>query len=107
MSQQQVADAAGTSVQQISRLEKSQRRLAENWLRLIADALGVQPADLLTDPPPDPDALSEQMEKLLVWRIWTDLPLNEKKAFIEGQLSKGANILAAHLGDKPKRRRRA
>jgi DNA-binding XRE family transcriptional regulator len=48
---EQVAERIGTSVQQLSRLEKGERRLNEDWMRLIATALGVGPADLLRTAP--------------------------------------------------------
>lgn len=44
---EQLAESAGTSAQQISRLEKSERRLTADWLARLAPALKVTPRDLL------------------------------------------------------------
>lgn len=46
-SQERLAHEAGTSGPQINRLEKSQRRLTQEWMMKIADALGCHPSDLL------------------------------------------------------------
>ncbi|HVY13139.1 MAG TPA: helix-turn-helix transcriptional regulator, partial [Alphaproteobacteria bacterium] len=46
-SQEKLAKAAGTSAPQINRLEKSQRRLTQEWMMKIAGALGCHPSDLL------------------------------------------------------------
>ena len=43
------AKLAGTTVQQLSRLELGERRLTVDWMRRIAAALGVRPADLLPE----------------------------------------------------------
>ncbi len=47
MSQGQLAAAVGTTQAQIGKLERSERRLAADWLRRLAGPLGVEPADLL------------------------------------------------------------
>lgn len=47
MTQDALATAAGTSKMQISRLERGERRLTQNWMERIAAALGVHPAELL------------------------------------------------------------
>ncbi|MFD2261719.1 XRE family transcriptional regulator [Lacibacterium aquatile] len=55
---EQLADAAGTSHQQILRLEKGERRLTVDWMVRLAPPLGVEPKDLLpesqTAAPPSP-----------------------------------------------------
>ena len=43
----ETARLAGTTVQQLSRLELGERRLTVDWMQRIAVALGVRPADLL------------------------------------------------------------
>lgn len=48
-SQQDLADAAGTTNQQIGRLENGNRKLTVDWLERIASALKVTPKDLLAD----------------------------------------------------------
>jgi transcriptional regulator with XRE-family HTH domain len=42
-----LADLVGTSLQQIQRLENSKRRLTEDWMIRIGDALGVPPTSLM------------------------------------------------------------
>jgi len=42
-----VAERAGTSPQQISRLEKGERKLSPDWMRRVAKALAVRPSELL------------------------------------------------------------
>lgn len=51
LSQQELADAVGTTKQQISKLENSQRSLKEAWMRRLAPALGVEPVEFLREPP--------------------------------------------------------
>lgn len=46
-SREELAAAVNTTATQIGRLETGTRRLTEDWMRLLASALGVQPADLL------------------------------------------------------------
>ncbi len=48
-SQAQLAQAVDTSQPQIDRLEKGERRLTEQWMRRLAQALGVEPAALLAE----------------------------------------------------------
>lgn len=47
---EQLAEAAGTSHQQVLRLEKGERRLTVDWMVRLAQPLGVEPKDLLPDP---------------------------------------------------------
>jgi phage repressor protein C with HTH and peptisase S24 domain len=46
---EQLAEAAGTSHQQILRLERGERRLTVDWMVRLAPPLGVEPKDLLPD----------------------------------------------------------
>jgi transcriptional regulator with XRE-family HTH domain len=46
---QQLADAVGTTHQQIMRLEKGERKLTPDWLKRLAPALGVAPLEILAD----------------------------------------------------------
>lgn len=43
-----LAELMGTSTQQVERLEKSQRRLTQDWIERAARALEVSPADIIT-----------------------------------------------------------
>lgn len=47
--QEQLATRIGTTAQQISRLENDKRGLDDKWLTLLAGAMGLSKADLLTD----------------------------------------------------------
>ena len=47
---QEIADRAGTTAQTIGRLETGMRTLSIKWVNRIAEALGVQPAVLLSLP---------------------------------------------------------
>ena len=49
-SQEDLAQAAGTTNQQIGRLEKSARSLTVEWMERLAAPLGVQPQDLIYVP---------------------------------------------------------
>jgi len=46
---QELAEAAGTTPTQISRLETGKRRLTEEWIYKLAQALNVDPSRLITD----------------------------------------------------------
>lgn len=64
LSQQALADAIGVSKVTISDLELGKMKLDTNYMRRIAGALGVQPADLL--PLSDnPDALTADERRLI------------------------------------------
>ena len=45
----QVAERAGTSTQQINRLEKGQRELTLNWVVRLADAMDCYPIEILPE----------------------------------------------------------
>lgn len=47
LSQIELAEKVNTSSQQIGKLEAGARRLAQNWMERLAEALGCAPADLL------------------------------------------------------------
>lgn len=51
LSQGDLARLVGTSNQQISHLEIGKRRLTQDWMRRIADALGCQAIDLIDGGP--------------------------------------------------------
>jgi transcriptional regulator with XRE-family HTH domain len=52
LTQDELAERAGTSKVQISRLERGDRRLTVDWLERIGNALGVDPHSLWSDDPP-------------------------------------------------------
>ncbi len=47
LTQSQLADRVGTRQQQIAKLENAQRRLSDDWLGRLAQALDIAPSDLL------------------------------------------------------------
>lgn len=47
LTQEQLAEMCNTTQPQIKRLETGERKLTETWMRVLAKALGVRPADLL------------------------------------------------------------
>jgi transcriptional regulator with XRE-family HTH domain len=65
MALREVAERAGTIAQTIAKLEKGTMALNLEWMRQIAAALGVKPADLLTDAD-NPDRLRDDSERALL-----------------------------------------
>lgn len=54
MSQPDLAARADTAVQNVSRLERGERKMTAKWAELFATHLGVDPADLMYPPSADP-----------------------------------------------------
>ena len=54
LSQEGLADRAGLHRTYISSLERGQRNVSVQNIFLLAEALGVPPADLVSAPPPEP-----------------------------------------------------
>lgn len=61
ITQEQLAERAGTSRQQIIRLENGTRKLTEEWIERLAAALGVQPYEIITSPSDMPKGRAETM----------------------------------------------
>lgn len=59
LSMQKLAEKAGTSRQQVHKLERGERRLTEDWMRRVADVLDCTPADLLSESPKSAPKLRE------------------------------------------------
>lgn len=98
---EQLAEVAGTSLQQISRLEKAERRLTDDWMRRIAPALGVLPAALLSNETPDvvkvvkePKKLRLRPDEIRLVRFWRKLDLSEKRLIASFARDKGLEILS-------------
>jgi transcriptional regulator with XRE-family HTH domain len=79
LTQPQLAEAAGTTFQQIYKLENSKRKLPQQWMDRIAPALGVRPAALIdadVEGLPDPQAQAQLVddpdELALLW-LWRNL----------------------------------
>ena len=100
MTQEGLADAVGTSFQQISRLENGTRRLTVEWMRRIAGALAVHPAALFSDTLPDAGQFAERAEDAAVLRFWHSLDDRDKEWLIALARQRGVEILS----DQPKRR---
>ena len=47
MALKDVAEKANTSVQQVQRLERGERRLTTDWIERLSDALNCQPSDIV------------------------------------------------------------
>ena len=75
---QQVADAAGTSLQQIQRLENGLRRLTDEWMRRIAPVLGVHPAALLLEFPSQKHSFKEGIDDVLLLEWWHTNTIEEQ-----------------------------
>jgi transcriptional regulator with XRE-family HTH domain len=67
---EQVADAAGTTFQQIHRLENGKRRLTDEWMRRIAPILGVHPAALLLEFSEGKHSFQESVDEVLLLEAW-------------------------------------
>lgn len=71
LSQEQVAERLGTNKGQFSKLERGKtkdgQRLNDDWIAAIAEAYGIEPADLLRDPdaPSPADILRDQPKTIL------------------------------------------
>ena len=63
LSQSQLAEKAGTTAQQISRLERGDRKLTMEWVVRLADALECEPAELAGfAPPPDASEITRRLD---------------------------------------------
>jgi transcriptional regulator with XRE-family HTH domain len=101
LTQDGLAQAAGTDKSQISKLEKGQRRLTQEWLTRLAQALRTSPAALLSPPGaatgttaprgpvygPDEVAEADVSEaELLVLDILRDLPKATQRNIIRAAI---------------------
>lgn len=79
-----LADRVGTTAQQISRLERSERGLTDDWLARLAVVLEVAKADLLletgTSPPDGKFAKDAEEQRILAG--WRALNESERAIFI-------------------------
>lgn len=79
MTLEQVAKGAETSIQQVQRLEKGDRRLTTVWITRLSKALGVRPSEIVPDLadesyPPDAQELLD---------IYLTLADEEREAFLK------------------------
>jgi transcriptional regulator with XRE-family HTH domain len=97
----QLAERAGTTLQQLSRLERAERRLTDEWMTRLSNALGVRPVDLLPDSGPDTREFLQNPEEVGWIKFWRLLSDDERMMMIAFAKAKGIEILS----DKPKKRR--
>jgi transcriptional regulator with XRE-family HTH domain len=98
---EQVAAAAGTTAQQIHRLERSERRLTDEWMHRIAPILRVKPAALLADQAPDNREFAKNAEEILVLRWWRLLDQRDKRTIAAFARERGIEILTSKAHRKP------
>lgn len=91
---EQISERVETSVQQISRLERGDRRLTDEWMRKIARALGVPPAALLADSAPDDLQIAKNAEEATLLRFWRLLDEPERRWIAARAKEMGLDILA-------------
>ena len=96
----QTAEMAGTTVQQLSRLERGERRLTDDWMRMIALALGVRPADLLPEARENIGEFVQSPAELSLLRFWRSIPISEKRWIIAAARDHGFNLLNDNDGPR-------
>jgi transcriptional regulator with XRE-family HTH domain len=97
---EEVALNVGTSVQQLSRLERGSRRLTDDWMRRVARALYVRPADLFADSGEDNREVIERPEEVRLLRFWRLLSPDEKRMIAAFARDKGLEILNNHTSKR-------
>jgi repressor LexA len=82
MTLQQVADKAKTTLGQIHKLERSQRPLTTEWIERLANAMDVDPQELLNDAPPAPIRAIPLVGRIAAgnWREAVEHPLGHVHA---------------------------
>jgi transcriptional regulator with XRE-family HTH domain len=96
-SQDQLADEVGCAKAQISDLERGNRGLTVDWMRRLADALGVTPADLLSRE--DNPLLLDDTERELIQRY------RSAAADQQQNLKRVAEALLPYRGEEPEPQR--
>lgn len=74
MTQEQLAEAAGMSVSNVSQFERGLQGFSDEGLQALAEALTAQPGWLLMVDPTDDTA---------IWSIWENAKPGERKMIIE------------------------
>lgn len=103
LSLEEVARMAGTTIQQISRLERGQRRLTDDWMHRIAAALSVPPADLLPRRAKVEQEIVESLEELKVLRWWRAMSREQKFLVITFAKGMGNDISVRVQPPTPRR----
>jgi transcriptional regulator with XRE-family HTH domain len=103
--QEDLAAAAGTTAQQISRLETGARQLTEKWLGRLARALGCATADLLpetsrvtrTEPRPR-DGLRLDSTEIMLLDFWRSLSVENQYVILK--IVNGWAVATVSQGDR-------
>lgn len=87
LSQEALAEKANTSAQQISRLEKSERKLNEDWMRRLAPHLGVRPHELMVEATPASTPgcprFVDDPQELAILAFFEPIPFEHRKRAFE------------------------
>jgi transcriptional regulator with XRE-family HTH domain len=82
LSYARVAKVAGTSFQQVEKLEKSERRLTIAWMEKLAPAFGIRPSaimdaevELLPNPQSGSYTAEDLKRRVLLLALWSAMPL--------------------------------
>lgn len=89
---ERLAELIETTKSVVSELEVGKKRYNQDHLEKLADALGCEPADLLTRDPSDPEG---------VWEAWDHVPVSKRDDAI-----RVLRALADEHGTTPKPRRK-
>lgn len=89
-SQEKLAEEIGSSLQQVSRLERSERRLSDGWLAKFSKALAVKKADLVIEldavvgsRPPSLGEFAKDAEEVRLLKAWRKLDPDEQFVFLK------------------------
>lgn len=111
LSQEELADRMGTSYQQVSRLERGERKLTDEWLDSLSKALGCSKSSFLVEAiiegaqtaasrprtlPGMSDVEKEDVERRLLdfWRLLGD----EEQAIVLGAVDAWADLIIRRSG---------
>lgn len=97
LSLEDLARATGTSNQQISRLEKGERRLTEDWMKRISSALNVPPTALFDDAPQTAE-VAQNVEEALLLIVWRLADENTRRAALRLLSERGQKLLLSSGG---------
>ena len=88
----ETARLAGTTVQQLSRLELGERRLTVDWMRRIAGALGVRVTDLLPEAGVEVGEFIKSGVELNLIHFWRSMTREERAWLVVMAKSRGINL---------------
>ena len=102
LSQEKLADKVGTTLQQISRLERDERKLTPEWAEKIAKALNIEPYKLLPSDwqPTQTNDINKETLRLILKEIDSYLDQNDLEIIIDDKV-KWITIVYERLQDIP------